>query len=411
MMLTNSILIHFFLIIIMFIIKRNFTSPVIMYLSIWTVVLLAYFFATVYQFSSYRISDFTFVFVNFGSLSFTLGSLLIKENPFKSLTSYDYRWSRVFDYIIVSFLLISLIMEYFYLKSQLDSPKTLSSFLIQLRYLKNYEDLNYGIYKYIGTLSVFNLGIRFLKTNITRFDKGMLITSVLLGFLYAVLSTGRTNFFLILIMAFASIIVKNKKIKIFSLIKFFGLGVLSFVLMGVFLNKGGDVDNSISQNFNLMIDSFLGYLIGPLCSLDVFVNTSFQLEYGQNSFRFFYAIFYKIGISSTPPSELVESFVHIPYPSNVYTIYKKYILDFGYLGSLYVMSLLGLVTTYLYKSSKKTHSIIIKYAYIISVYPIIMSFFNEQIFSILSQWIQHLILITIFNYFILKHDETIETIN
>jgi oligosaccharide repeat unit polymerase len=389
-------------------IQKNYTTPSFIFVLTWLIVLVSYHLSLTTTDFQYIISNSTFLLINFGSFCFSSGCLL-SVKKYVSLSDakpiLNYSWSKSFDYFITIFLTVFLFLQYSYLSNELDVHDNISSFLIQLRYLKNYEDLDYGIYAYIGTVSVFNLGIRILRGIKSKHDSFFLIISIFIAISFAILSTGRTNFFLLILMAIGSLIVKGE-ISLFSVFKYFTFTLISFAVIGVLLNKGGNIDNDFQSNLELMFNNITGYLVGPICALDVFLSKEFTLGYGQNTFRFVNAFLFKMGLSSNEPISLVEDFVHIPYPVNVYTIYKKYLLDFGYTITFIILFILGSLTSILFTKAIQSSSITYKYMYCLMMFPIILSFFNEQFFSILSQWIQHFILIYLFNLFFFKKQET-----
>ena len=409
MILFISIVFHIVLLFINYMIQKNYATPSFIFVSIWLIVLVSYNLSLDLNSDfQYIISDSTYLLINFGSFCFSSGCLLsVKKNVLLSEAKpiLNYSWSKSFDYFITFFLIVLLYLEFFYLSNKLDVHDNFSSFLIQLRYLKNYEDLDYGIYGYIGTVSVFNFGIRILRGNNSKHDSFFLFISILIAICYAILSTGRTNFFLLILLAIGSSIVKGE-ISFFSVFKYFLYTITSFVVIGVLLNKGGNIDNDFYSNLELMFNNIIGYLVGPFCALDVFLSKNFTLGYGQNTFRFVNAFLFKTGLSTNEPISLVEDFVHIPYPVNVYTIYKKYLLDFGYTITFIILFFLGSIISILFKKAIQSSSIIYKYMYCLMIFPIVLSFFNEQFFSILSQWIQHFILIYFFSLFFFKKQKT-----
>jgi oligosaccharide repeat unit polymerase len=95
---------------------------------------------------------------------------------------------------------------------------------------------------------------------------------------------------------------------------------------------------------------------------------------------------YALGLSNIQPVALIKEFTYVPDLTNVYTVYEVYFRDFSYSGIL--IPPLFLVGHYwLYRKALLFGGVWIFY-YSASVYPLVMQFFQDQYFSILSLWIQ-----------------------
>jgi oligosaccharide repeat unit polymerase len=69
--------------------------------------------------------------------------------------------------------------------------------------------------------------------------------------------------------------------------------------------------------------------------------------------------------------------VYVPYPTNVYTMYKYYYVDFGYYGMLAAITLIGFIQTLLYRKAR-TGSVLGLYFFSLTVYPLIVSVFDDS---------------------------------
>jgi oligosaccharide repeat unit polymerase len=111
-----------------------------------------------------------------------------------------------------------------------------------------------------------------------------------------------------------------------------------------------------------------------------------KYAYGANTFRFFYALLFKIGISDVKPQELIREYMYIPDPINVYTVYENYYLDYSYYGM--IIPGIFLIVHYLLYAKARRKSGVWTFYYASSTYPLIMQFFQDQYFSLLSIWLQ-----------------------
>ena len=118
------------------------------------------------------------------------------------------------------------------------------------------------------------------------------------------------------------------------------------------LAKTGSIDDTLLENMGNISSIFLQYLLGPLSAFDGFLDEPSYLHFGENVFRTFYAILYNLGISSEPPTALIQEFVSVPFLTNVYTIYYTYILDFGIIGAFIFIFLFGLLHSSLFYKAK-----------------------------------------------------------
>ncbi|MDO2410755.1 O-antigen polymerase [Enterococcus faecium] len=133
------------------------------------------------------------------------------------------------------------------------------------------------------------------------------------------------------------------------------------------------------------------YPSGSLATFQKIFDTKiYTLLYGENTFRFFIAIFDVIfGVNKS--SSLVQDFINIGNTSiNVYTFYQYYLYDFGPIYALIVQFIIGILHGVSFKnmSMKKPFWI---FLYSILIYPLLMQFFQDQYFSIFSTWMQLII--------------------
>jgi oligosaccharide repeat unit polymerase len=102
--------------------------------------------------------------------------------------------------------------------------------------------------------------------------------------------------------------------------------------------------------FSIM-DVLAIYLYSPIVALG-YMNMNGSLPIGANVFRFFYAVGYRLNIAPLPP-RVANGYVHIPKPTNVYTVMQPFYHDFGLLGVLFGAFLFGLFFSLLYSRSVK----------------------------------------------------------
>ncbi|WP_282033866.1 O-antigen polymerase [Metabacillus indicus] len=174
--------------------------------------------------------------------------------------------------------------------------------------------------------------------------------------------------------------------------------------------------NQYESNVELLTSQFALYMSGSLVALEKVMDHNVAYLYGENTFRFFYAISDKI-FGTAQAQQLVQESISIGdgQGTNVYTFYQYYIRDFGIAYALVVQFVIGIFHGFLYRMMLTKKPIKIFY-FSIMIYPLVMQFFQDQYISLLSTWIQHLVVGLIFfnsGLFVSKvdHKQQMETIN
>jgi oligosaccharide repeat unit polymerase len=398
---------------------RTYANPAFVFALVWTSGL---FFHLLFSFTLLPdilpISIPVHLIFTGGSLSFGLGALLAELLSVKlACTSFPGIYKEGSDKISLQlrlfflFLLAAILPFYVQKAINIVIASEIENFLMGLRWELTYGDADYGWYKYIITLSI----IAYAYCLIASIEKPSIVnrTITILTFLitltYVVLFTGRTFFLMILMIYLFVNFFLNPKFSLKRLIWLIPLALLIFVGIGLVLNKGGSLDDSFSDNLKSASELTGVYLVGGLSAFQYEVSNLLNVGYnGMNSLRFFYLIGEKLGFSIPPDfkESPIQEFVYIPYETNVYTIYSPYIRDFGVLYAFVMLFIYGLIHTYIFiraKQTKKTRFII--YCSLL-MYPIVMAIFSDQYFSILSTWLQIIIMVEsiylLNRFFILK---------
>jgi oligosaccharide repeat unit polymerase len=212
-----------------------------------------------------------------------------------------------------------------------------------------------------------------------------IISSIIVSISYAYLSTGRTYFLMFMcvtvlpLVIFKEIRSKGISISIFIIVAFFGL------IAGM-TAKGISINQSLIENFRSFFESVRCYTISPLVAFSNLVEGEPNLDFGVNTFRFIIKLLHALGLSDTEPVALIKDYTFVPDPINVYSVYEVYFRDFSYMGI--IIPPLFLVGHYwLYRKAIRSGGVWVFY-YSSSVYPLVMQFFQDQYFSLLSMWIQ-----------------------
>ncbi|AXH32706.1 hypothetical protein CGC45_01795 [Francisella opportunistica] len=205
---------------------------------------------------------------------------------------------------------------------------------LDLSTYRQYLTVNVNHPLIINFSSIFNFAtyviipmIIFTRAKISKFRLLIILLSIIsLG----ILSTSR-SFFIILSIFILLNYVLTYGIKLKYILVCFIFILAIFFIIPYFTGK------------NYSIDSFMIYLLGGIHALDKIINGVVpDLSYhGYYSFSFIAAIFSKFGLSDPRP---LLDYIYVPAPTNVYTMLGVYFLDFGYYGSLIVISLIGFIS-------------------------------------------------------------------
>lgn len=251
------------------------------------------------------------------------------------------------------------------------------------------------IFPYINTLFIsFTVFIlyAYLNAENIRMGKAVIIFQIAIGLINAMLTIGRTS--LLMLMVFCTIIIifskgwKNKRIIIFGS-AMMGLFILIFILYNIYKYYGAlsnDLTGKLGNNLLFM------YVSGSSANFINWADNSREtLLYGKNMFRFIFAVFSALGFDVQVVS-LLNPFAYINETliSNTYTVHYFYARDFGLGFALLIQFPIGLLHGYLYKKASQLKPFWI-YVFALSIYPLIMQFFQDQYMSLTSAWIQYLL--------------------
>jgi len=394
-----------------FYIGKNLFYPPAIFSLIWTIVILSYvLFILGHTASAYFLETKTLFIFLFGQILFSLAGLLAFKPKIYVTAEVSFKYEIIYslDKWLFVFLIIMLPIYIKAIINVVDNSKLANvNFYLALRHEYVNNGVNLGVLDYLNTISVFSFSFLQYKLNFisksTNRNKRRVIYKLLFYttvFTYAFLSTGRT-YFVLLLSVYLSFKVISKSIKKYHIISASLIFLILFIANAFILGKGASVDDSASENVSSIFDNFTIYFLGGAYGFDSSIKSGFVYEYGENVFRFFITVAHSFGITDVKPKELVMPYITNPIISNVYTLYYNYFKDFGFLGLLFNL-VWGFVHTVFYYKAKFKPTFFNVYCYALLMYPLLMSFFQDQYMSLLSTWIQLLFFGFIASFFIVK---------
>lgn len=396
------IFLHFLLFLINYrIMNKKIMQPAVLFSLLWFIIILLHF---IFRFTLldelYPLSPETFIIFFAGALCFSFGSVLATfskqkneshESPAQLKPIAIQPQSLTLRYILLAIIIIGLPF-YIMAAYRVFIASNIDNFFVGLRTELSYGDEDIGPLKYLVTFSfvvyAFNL-YAYLK-NKNKHGRFLLIATFFVTITYAVFSTGRTFFFLILAIYFGLSYLHNKRFSIKKYSWFIIVFIILFSMIGVFYGKGGNTEDSIKENTYYASQTTAIYLVSSVNALDWELHHNFEKNYnGNNTLRFFQKIGESLKlINNEKISDLVKGFVFVPYPTNVYTFYSPYIKDFGKLYAWFMVAIFGMIHTIIHNKAIRSKNIRYSLYYSFMLFPLLLSFFQDQYMSLFSSWLQ-----------------------
>ena len=245
---------------------------------------------------------------------------------------------------------------------------------------------------YLSTLSYITVGILLLFEVPNRWIR--LVISYAVSIAYITGSMGRSFFVLLFTITLGILGITRKTNATLLFLGYAIIVLITFITIGYVLGKGATPDSTISENITTMRDSIISYMISPMPALDKYMSIDRPYGMGENIFRTPIAILAALGfeVKAVP---LVQDFVFVPFPTNVYTMYQPYYADFKEVGIVVIPFILGLMHGFFYKMADKGNCFFI-FIFSLSLYPLLMQHFQDQYCNLMSTWIQYAFWLSLF---------------
>ena len=252
------------------------------------------------------------------------------------------------------------------------------------------SEYNVGVFGYGKTFTIVTLLVHLLIHRVGQ-SKIRIYILFFMYFVLSVLAVGKSQF-LFLIISMILVWSFTKQISKKTILLGFSFLVVTFSMLQLARsNEEDDQDNVVSG-------MFYTYLFGGLPALDQVTSSQMQSsEFGQNSLQFFQRFIKAFGdhpkkIEDTYNNDITyDGYLFVPNPTNVYTIIGPFWLDFRYCGVVIFGFLYGVLFGFLYSKAVKMYIYgIVTYCLFVS--SLVLPFFGEFIFAYLSYFIQVFIL-------------------
>ena len=126
------------------------------------------------------------------------------------------------------------------------------------------------------------------------------------------------------------------------------------------------------------LEFILIYILSPPVAFCQTVEDIGSLAPGEHTFRTVYVFLQRFGADVTV-QPIVQNFVLVPVPTNVYTIFQPFFQDFGYLGVAFFALVYGFFSGALYRGFVNGHGLS-RCFYTWVVYCLVLQFYQEYLF-------------------------------
>lgn len=352
------------------------------------------------------ISVLTFTVILFGLVFFWLGCAIgnkykitigkRNEHPSINVDAFSISISKVKTIIVIAIMVIVTVLDFRDIQSIAGDAKGILSITTSAR-IATYKGeaivshgllLQQALYACRALTYVYIYYV-FYKLVITKQSVKLLeLLPILLYFVQALLSTGRTEFIYIFyaILFLNYVFIQSNKswqpIQDFRFLKKIIIAVIVFFVIFISISnsrKGGSVN---------ILDTISNYTGSSIPALNIYINengiSSCASFWGEETQSLVYSILRALG-SSTKSTTVFMSPVYIGTDStmtNIYTAFRRWIHDYGLFGMLFVSMMLGWIYSAGFRRIKDERILdwkLIAFAFI--SYPLVELSIEERFFS------------------------------
>ena len=375
-------------------IARNALYPPSLFTAVWLVSLSA---LALSGDTFYPISIETMMVFLVGAIAFSLGGLAA-HRPLTSPVSVESRISRSRLFLDLAFLVVVVGFPFF--------ARSLIADGIDLQAMRQEEVASressrrdFGFMENLVVLAAFVAIAMHVENDGTRSRRWRAYLAILLALTYSALTGSKSGIRLILVLMFISAIQAGflsfrstaKWMALFVGLFAAGLLLVNFAYMGFEFSE---------ETLPLLFGAIQNYWLGSMVAFERIVQDPNAIIGHHTLSRFFLETANGFGARFEIPS------IHAPFTSvspdqemNTYTIYFSYIKDYGWLGIILGMAMLGVIVTTVYNAAQRGSKIAIAFFGVFAM-GLVMSIQAEQFVLALNSYIK-MFLFFAFAYFTL----------
>ena len=247
----------------------------------------------------------------------------------------------------------------------------LSDMLWNLRILAVYGDESYGFLNYSYVLNQVLLVVALWEY--PRVPMWKLVTIILATIMsaFAIMEKGMLFF---LFASLMYILYQKRVIRLRSIF----VSVIVVVLVFFLINLARDYTSSEGDSSESMsfLDFFAIYVLSPPAAFER-ISQDISTQFGSHTFQTVYLFLNRFGGDFEVNTKLQE-FVWVPLPTNVYTVFQPFFMDFGYRGVAFFALVYGVLSGWIYRYARNGSGFA-KCVYAFAVYVLVLQFYQENV--------------------------------
>jgi oligosaccharide repeat unit polymerase len=248
-----------------------------------------------------------------------------------------------------------------------------------------HSSVSFGLIGYVVPVCYAAVLVELVCSRRTWFERrGWTVFVVSLA--YGVISTGRT-YFLLVLLSVTGVIITYGRARVARLAPTaFAALLLVYFAIGSALDKLSLGNSLGDDSLAGALQTFSVYMLGGVTAFDQVSGTvDMWALSGENTFRTFFAVLSSMGFNVEVVRK-VKEYIFIPEPTNVYSVFYPYANDFGLIGAVLMMFVLGAMHGVLRRGALRGDPrFVILNGF--ALYPLAMQFFQDQYVSLLTIWI------------------------
>jgi oligosaccharide repeat unit polymerase len=200
-----------------------------------------------------------------------------------------------------------------------------------------------------------------------------------IAFVSSIVGTGRIAFLTLFASLTCVYLIKENRERFLPACRFirwpFVIFISIFFAM-MFLAK--DTSGIKSSAASFAETSLIQYIIGPTAALDnVLYHPSDYAGTPNHTFKLLLSAASSAHLTDYKPPPQLDKFLDVPFPTNVYTIYKFYITDFGIPAALLIIAFVGFGHALLYRKAHTTSELGL-YMFAVTMGTLIIVIFDDE---------------------------------
>jgi oligosaccharide repeat unit polymerase len=327
----------------------------------------------------------TLEIVGAGALAFSLGGiaaglvpralLRVRLLPLKSLNTPD-----ALRTALTLILLLSLPVMFYQVWLLANQPQSVAGLLVSARVnsvqMNQNEEPSLPIFilGYFSSIAMYTA----LLFNIEKRDRKSLVVTIV-AIIAGILATGRTDLLLLLSGLGAITLLQKKQENLLPAFKLLRWPVALFLALWIallFTNKSTqDTGGGVVA---IATSALLVYMTGPLAAFDKVVQHPAEFAIAANhTFQFPLRVAADLHLAEYIKPQAFDAYVFVPFPMNVYTVFKFYLVELGISGTLALLLLIGFLHSLLYLRAREGGRFS-TYLFAYFMYPLVMVIFDDH---------------------------------